>query len=106
MRRAYKQKARVADKRRAGIGNKRDRLAICESRNKFGDAGAFIVLMHRHKRRRNTEMREQFSGVPRVFGRNHINRFEYSRRAWREILEIADRRCDNEQRSAPPAHMV
>jgi IS4 transposase len=62
--------------------------------------------MQRYERRCDSEMREQFTRMPRVFGRNHANLFEYSHRAWREILEIADRRRDDVQQSRPAGFMV
>ena len=70
-----------------------------EPRNQRWRLRRFVVFVQARRRRRDGVAREQMSRAPRVFGGDHRHLAQHSQRAHGDVLEVADRRGDHEQRA-------
>src|SRR6185295_6563050 len=94
------QKPGIGEERRARIAGERDRLAVSQIGEETWQTLALVVLVERDERLPDAEMREQAAGVAGVFAGDQIGRLEGGAGARREVVEIADRRGDDQELAA------
>ena len=63
------------------------------------DPALFVVLVEAEERCLDLVVPEQVTGAPRVFGGDQIDFAEHPQRPQRDVLEVADRRRDDEERA-------
>ena len=88
-------RAGIGKPRHARIRNNRDIFSGGETLDQFRRAHRFVVFVITNERLSNLEMLQQISGMPRIFGRDNVDRFQHLERAQRDVIEIADRRRDH-----------
>ena len=67
--------------------------------------GAFtlVVFVIADRAAANAEMIQELLRVTRVFASDQINFAEHAQRALRDVFQVANRRCDNEERAGHAA---
>ena len=89
----------VRNDRHSRVGNQSDIFATLQSSDKSAANLFLIKFVIRRHRCLNVIIIEQFSRMPRIFGRDEIRLFEGADRAKAHVLQITDGRSDNRQRS-------
>lgn len=97
--RAYQPESWIADKRRAGIADQRNRRAGLQPRHEFLASLTLVMLVQGYHRRSNPEMIEQPSRVPGVFGGNDADGTKRVGSPRSQIAKIADRSRHDVQNS-------
>ena len=92
---AYQMKARIGNQRCARIGDQRHILARQQTLHQSGTLVPFVVIMTGGGRGGDTEVLQQASAVPGVFGGDQADRAQHLEGARGDVLQIADRRGDN-----------
>ncbi|HEY4353730.1 MAG TPA: penicillin-binding protein activator, partial [Paraburkholderia sp.] len=92
---AHESESRITDQRRSRIADQRDVRTVSYTGDEIAAGIAFVMFVQRDATRADAEMPQQRRAVTRVFGSDQIDTCEHIARARRQILEIADRRCDD-----------
>ena len=98
--------AGVRDPGHPRISYQGDRLVSFKAGQKLRQPRPRVVLVKADRGRRNRVMREQLRGSPGVLGRDEVHLAENSQRSQCDVLEVADGRCDHEQRAGHQAGKV
>ena len=75
------------------------RRAPFEARDELRQPRPGVVFVEAERRGRDAVMREELCRSARVFGRDHVDLPQDAQRPKRDVLEVADGRCDDEQRA-------
>src|SRR5918996_2977233 len=94
----HQQEPRIRDPGRAGVGHERHRRAVLEPAQDLDPLGELVVLEVRGGRGVDVEVREQRPRAPRVLAGDEAHLAQHPKRPVCDVLEIADRRRDDEQR--------
>src|ERR1019366_5186983 len=89
--------AGIGDERRARVGDESQRLASGEPLESLADAAVFVVAVAGHARRREAVAREEVSRAPGVLAVDDGCRRQRLERPRREVVEVSDRRGDDEE---------
>ena len=91
-RRPHQPIARVGHHRGAGVGYQRNSPASPQRRQYAWDRRVLIVLVQRPCPGTDTERGEQPGSVPGVFAQHEVGGGQGGPAAWRQVIEVADRR--------------
>ena len=91
---ARKLVARIGDKRRSGIADQGDRLALRETTQQFWPDHRGIMVVVGANRSPDPVVIKQLAAPARILARNHVGGSQHLRRTERDIAQIADRRGD------------
>src|SRR5262249_1625314 len=88
------------DARRAGVGDERNGGAVGEAAEDLRAPRELVVLEVGHGRRMDVEVGEQRPRAARVLAGDQVDLAQHTQRARGDVLEIADRCGDDEERAA------
>ena len=88
--RTHQEKAGVADGGRAGVADERHLLARFETGSEGLGCLVLIELVVAHQRNADVVVLQQDATGARVFGEYEVDRFQNTKRAQRDVFEIAD----------------
>lgn len=94
----YQTIAGIGDARHAGVGHQRDRTSLFKLNDQLRRAGEFVVLVVADGPLFNSEVGEQFLGLPRVLASDEIDFLQRAKRPKSDVFEIADRCGDQVKR--------
>lgn len=104
-RRAHETETRIADQRRARVGDERDVVAFKQPRDDALRLLTLVVFVQRDQRRAAAALRDERRAVTRVLGGDERDTRERFARALREIAEVADRRRHDPQATLAFVHV-
>src|SRR5437867_4460558 len=97
---ADEQEAGVRDARGARVGHERDRAAAGQLAQQLRPTRELVVLEVAHGPLVNVEMREERTRPARVLAGDQVHFAQDAQRAQGDVLEVADRSRDDEERAA------
>ena len=89
-----RQRARVGNRRRAGIADQRDGFSRRQQVDQFLRSVPLVVLVQRQQPRGNAVVPEQMRGDARVLGGDDIDALEHVERAQGDVRQITNGRRD------------
>src|SRR5688572_20180814 len=90
-------RSRIGDPWRPGVGDQRNRIAPLKAADQLRKPGSRVVLVKTDGWRRDGVAREKPGRTPRVLGGNDLHLAQDAQRAQRDVLQIANWRCDDEE---------
>ncbi|MDB6153544.1 MAG: hypothetical protein JWL90_1997 [Chthoniobacteraceae bacterium] len=94
---------RIGNARHARIGDDGDLFSQLEAGKQFLGPARFVMSMIAQKRLFDLKMTQQIAGVPGIFRRDDVDKFEGLKRPQRDVPEIADRRGNEVKHDDLPA---
>lgn len=89
--------SRIRNTRRSGVGDQRDGLSALKPGDQLRKPCSCVVLVKTDGRCRNGVSRQKPGRAPCILGGDHLNVAQDPQRTQRDVLEVADWRCDDEQ---------